>query len=51
MKRQMRFELDEKNHHEARLIRAQTNLENEELWNDMMRVYKKHPNEWITAAK
>lgn len=50
-KRHMRFELSEKQHDEAKIMRARTNLSNEELWIDMMRVYKAHPKDWISARK
>lgn len=44
--RHMRFSLDSKQHEEARILRAQADLTNEELWIDMVRVYKSHPSEW-----
>lgn len=50
-KRQMRFELEAKDHAAARVMRAETDLSIEELWLDMMRVYKKHPDEWSSAKK
>ena len=48
--RHMRFELPEQAHTEARILRAQTGHENDALFQDMMRVYKKHPKEWSKAA-
>jgi hypothetical protein len=50
-KKQMRFELAKKHHDAARVLRAQTELSNEDLWIDMMKVYMAHPKEWITAKK
>lgn len=49
--RQVRFELTDEHHKDARVMRAKTELSMEGLWVDMMRVYKAHPKEWSSAKK
>lgn len=46
--RDLRISVPASVHADTRMLRAQTEFNNADLYTDMMRVYKKHPNEWAT---
>lgn len=49
--RDLRFTVPATVHKEVTTLRAHTDMTNEELLTDMVRVYKKNPGQWITARK
>lgn len=49
--RQIRLELSKRDYAELRILRAKADLPNAALLSDMMRVYKKHPGDWVSAKK